>query len=1088
MSDTPYQTFPATFQSKGVVARYADDTLPPGTYLNMDNVEELTENAMVSRLGTIIINRNGTTVVPLGSGALVHTLAKLASFAPNVWRYAGASGILYRIAGNAQGAYTAFATGLSGQHFSWGVYRPTLSSYPYIFIADALRMLKDNGSFTSPQQWGIFQPQTPVVAEALQPQVIILDQFNGTTGSYSFVGYTAPLIGNRSNGALQSAVGANSQPQTVNILNTINLFQNDLAIINAGHGNQESVFIINLTETTITAVFTKNHAVGETVTTSQMTGIVAASTSGTATRTGPFPLTTFPNGVAIAQEDYLAIFLMVDQPSNIQEMRILLDVGDGSFTENYFYKVIAPSVYQPSVSDIVTPAQAVGQSVFASTVNIYGTGQINVFPMQTGDSVWTPVLVQFSDFLPVGNADFFSTTGYSFANVGAFQIQIVTNINGQAEVNMSNLFCFGGAGPDSFAGVSYDWLYTYYNAVTGLESNPCMSMSNVNPPTQTTFITPRRQPVQLTIVPSTDPQVTNIRIYRRGGTLASNYFRVDEIAANSTTYVDIIPDFQIEAADTVSLVNDVPVTSTLPIPVNATLTAAITTPGLQLVLSEPIGASPHVSVNQQVTIGAVSDTAQEVVIVQSVDSFGHFQAYVQNPHSIGVPVAAEAIYGQPCNITAIGYNAAWLAGDPNNPHFLYYSTNFSPECFGSPNFIEVGTPNDPIMAIIPFQGSLYVGTQQHWYVVAPGTQTGGVPTVYPTTAVHGVMSIAGWVTTESEIWHVAIDGIRTFSGGGSVYRTQEIEFLFQNNGSTPIPEVDITQLSSTTMTYWNNIVFFSYTGTDGFRHRINYHTIYKRWRNDDVPAYSQFTEGDTNALLFGDAAGLVHQDRVGVFDEGDTAGKLTTVQIPLNLQTAFLDQGAPKNQKNYNELTIDANTGGQTVNATLLFDDGETVLPIGPFLTTERQKVNLNINNGDGQQAYRVSLQLTGSVIQRVIFYQADIRGVQLAETRQSFDTYWLQFGTSESKIVKQAYIEYTSAAPLTIDLYYDQNPNPQYSFTLPAAPIRTSTWVRFPAIKFRLFRMVTTSAADFQVWQDSKFEVKPICLSKGYSVMSMVP
>jgi hypothetical protein len=171
-----------------------------------------------------------------------------------------------------------------------------------------------------------------------------------------------------------------------------------------------------------------------------------------------------------------------------------------------------------------------------------------------------------------------------------------------------------------------------------------------------------------------------------------------------------------------------------------------------------------------------------------------------------------------------------------------------------------------------------------------------------------------------------------------------------------------------------------------------------------------------------------------------------------------------------------------------LFDDGETVLPIGPFLTTERQKVNLNINNGDGQQAYRVSLQLTGNVIQRVIFYQADIRGVQLAETRQSFDTYWLQFGTSESKLVKQAYIEYTSTAPLNIDLYYDQNPNPQYTFTLPAAPIRTSTWVRFPAIKFRLFRMVTTSAADFQVWQDSKFEVKPICLSKGYSVMSMVP
>jgi hypothetical protein len=38
MAESYYQTYPAILQSKGIAARYADDTLPSGTYLDMDNV------------------------------------------------------------------------------------------------------------------------------------------------------------------------------------------------------------------------------------------------------------------------------------------------------------------------------------------------------------------------------------------------------------------------------------------------------------------------------------------------------------------------------------------------------------------------------------------------------------------------------------------------------------------------------------------------------------------------------------------------------------------------------------------------------------------------------------------------------------------------------------------------------------------------------------------------------------------------------------------------------------------------------------------------------------------------------------------
>lgn len=122
MPDSYYQTLPATFKSRGIAARYTDDTLPEGTYLNLDNVEELEENALVSRLGSTIINKTGTAVNALP--APVHSLSRLASYSGSAWRYAGAGTSLYRRTGNTAGPYTSIATGLSGDPWSSVSYRP----------------------------------------------------------------------------------------------------------------------------------------------------------------------------------------------------------------------------------------------------------------------------------------------------------------------------------------------------------------------------------------------------------------------------------------------------------------------------------------------------------------------------------------------------------------------------------------------------------------------------------------------------------------------------------------------------------------------------------------------------------------------------------------------------------------------------------------------------------------------------------------------------------------------------------------------------------------------------------------------------
>lgn len=100
-------------------------------------------------------------------------------------------------------------------------------------------------------------------------------------------------------------------------------------------------------------------------------------------------------------------------------------------------------------------------------------------------------------------------------------------------------------------GIVYDWRYSYRSSVTGAESNPSP---------EATGITLTNQRADVTVQASTDPQIDQIRIYRRGGTL--NTYRLSMTVANvSGTYQDNNADSSIAAAVTMSTVRDVPFTS-----------------------------------------------------------------------------------------------------------------------------------------------------------------------------------------------------------------------------------------------------------------------------------------------------------------------------------------------------------------------------------------------------------------------------------------------------------------------------------------------------------------------------------------------
>jgi hypothetical protein len=200
------------------------------------------------------------------------------------------------------------------------------------------------------------------------------------------------------------------------------------------------------------------------------------------------------------------------------------------------------------------------------------------------------------------------------------------------------------------------------------------------------------------------------------------------------------------------------------------------------------------------------------------------------------------------------------------------------------------------------------------------------------------------------------------------------------------------------------------------------------------------------------------------------------------LQTAYSFQGSPANQKQYNAVQIDCNTGGQTLNVSVLFNDGEITVPLGTINNTQRGKINLPVNAGLGQQAYKISLLITGNVLAFSYLYQALVECVVLPRTRQTFDTYKMNLSEASSKFARDVFWIYAASAPITVNVYYDDNPTPGFTFTMPTAgglrnPLRT----RLPAISFRTLRMVGTSTEDFMIWPDSNLWYKPQCQGRGY-------
>jgi len=211
----------------------------------------------------------------------------------------------------------------------------------------------------------------------------------------------------------------------------------------------------------------------------------------------------------------------------------------------------------------------------------------------------------------------------------------------------------------------------------------------------------------------------------------------------------------------------------------------------------------------------------------------------------------------------------FAAGAPDNPHYLHFSKRFLPEAFPTANFVEIGTANDPIQALVPIAGLLGVFTRDTKYRVSGNAQTGF--THYEAISRRGTRATKSVTPSDRGIIFVANDGVYTTNLiGPDTKLSGKIESLFTGDtvgDETPINQEAMDQVAAT---YYKNKYYFMYPSGDSEvpDHMAIYGFDTEEWAVYDIGGGSLLYEPDTDAMILGGDDGFISIMEAGTTDDG----------------------------------------------------------------------------------------------------------------------------------------------------------------------------------------------------------------------------
>lgn len=856
------RTPPQAFINKGVVQKADPSQLAPGEFYQLENTFSQQEGALTSRTGHQKLSQGAI------SGAIV-SLSKLnlgGADSSNP-RYGGSGPSIYRYLPPYLANISVFSGLTSGARWTAQQYNAGTAGLPSLFFATQDAALRDNGTYTTLQKWGIDPPPIPVTATPL----IQTAQFIAMPGSLTPPQFArfVPSVNSDSSGAKEvSAIsGANPgyttfTPKTSGTYNGVNgIYVGMLLEVLDGTGGNEVIIVLAVTPTTFSAVTTLDHiATNVALAWFQVEQTTVATTTSLYGYTGLTINAAF-NGTpddGYSTSDSFHIALRSTDVTNVTQIEIRavpnFSGSVGTATDYYSYKLVPAAIM--SVGSTNSPA-------------------------------WVELNISKAAFTPVGNA---GGGQYNWSNINEIDVIATANANGGSQtVASSSIYFIGGGGlNDTAAGTTpYDYLYVFRNPKTNAVGNPCVPMIANNFPPNVT-----NSKIQLTLTGTAAAATIangigeisgpgSIKIYRRGGTFSDGFYRHIGYATNpgsgaTVQFTDNASDQSLDTADTLEFDNDPPVPSSLPTPLTANIlhfqpsggggNTSANTPNTttRLILSNLPTASSASTIASVITVGSTLEVGfgltSEEAIISAVGYNGanaYIEVFLQYAHSLtsadpSETIECDAILRGACDLVHQDFDCLFLAGDPNNPATLYQSKVGRPESFPVVNLennfaqqINVGSPSNPIYGVTSIgPGELVCLNLNNIFIVQVWAGQMQQPIQAP--ASRGLYQKWCWCKGDNRIWYLAYDGIYTWAGGESQKVTEKIDYLFKKQTVNGLAPIDYTQTSKFSFAYAENSLYVTVIDTNNVYHRLRYETIYQRWTVETI--YAAKTGAATYAI------------------------------------------------------------------------------------------------------------------------------------------------------------------------------------------------------------------------------------------------
>jgi hypothetical protein len=776
----------------------------------------------------------------------------------------------------------------------------------------------------------VFQPcSTPIVIQGIY-------YFSGTTGRCIIVpGNVGQGPGNGQSVFDQAAIASLRRGSIVS-LGPSNIVCLVLSVTVGPNG--QVCFETNTSTHTILANQTMTILPSISAESTSLTGTITSSdyqfqvTSGIGTFTiSGLAGSAFVNSENLFQDqDYLHFSVKIDNLANLTEMKILLDIGDGSFTQNFLFYAVRPSDIAAGVANTLTQLGVAQLYSQRQTIMEEDKASGAAASTQTppGSSQWAEIFVPIGELIRVGNDQ-----TRSLLTLDA--IQLLFNASGTINVAANSIDFRGGYQVDvGLTGAPYRYRIRPRSTTTGVKGNPSPDMRY--------GISPRRDQVTVN-VPATayDTQFNTWDVFRLGGVLTAWTF-AGTCPVGTTQFLDIYDDTTIQNSQQLEFDNLEPWPS-IDVPLNGTCsvvgTTAVVTPaaGSSSLIANYLPGN-KVQVNQQVFTlwNRPVSLGGGTWLFQFQENAGVY------PAGSALSIYEPSVANQQSRMTfgPTDDGGVIFGLDALRPGTVSFTKNFNPDSVPDNYNLELSPPSEPLMGGAVVGNLVAVGSSNRKWTLRPsfGQANQWTPLLLPG---GGLASPFGMCTDGVNVYAIEKTGI---TKNGESITTADLSNLFPQDGVQP-PKVsyrgvffppDYTKANTFRLACDGTYVYFNFTDMSNVQRTLVYDIKRNAWSIDIssilpycyvpvVQAQSQATGTafGTNPvqLLIGDQAGTVYEQLDGVDDNGNA--------INFRVITAEYTGGEERAQKQWGDvflsalptlnsaMTINGTSGGVTLGTTI---------------------------------------------------------------------------------------------------------------------------------------------------------------------------